>query len=101
MGPYQRRLEGINPEWKRNIHIPAKAAQGTARKLRLRLEALHVALRRTGDIRAYSLDHLFAEWFERSAELILKRHHPEIHAAIRAAQDRAHAEAEQTCPTRA
>jgi hypothetical protein len=98
MGPYQRRLEGLRPEWKHDLHIPPKAAQGTARKLRIRLEALAVALHRPRQpLNLYSLDQLFSEWFERSAELILKRKHPTIHAAIRAAQDRANAEAATPC----
>ena len=90
MGPYQKRLEGLHPDWKRALHIPPKAAQGTARKLRIRLEALAVALHRPRNLPTqgfYSLDQMFAEWFERSAELILQRQYPAIHAAIRSAQD--------------
>lgn len=84
MGAYQDRLTKLDRHWKRNIQIPCGRDRGTPKSLRSRIQALRKSLDRpSADMRGWALDQLYAEWFERVAEITLRQKFPSEHASIR------------------
>ena len=81
---YSRALCRRNPAWKKSLSIPSKRAR-TAIVLQERLRALWRDLEREAPLQyaTWSLDRLYAEWFERAAEFLLKKAAPDLWRELR------------------
>jgi hypothetical protein len=81
---YSLELRRLDPAWKSGLDIPRRGT-GTAVVLQVRLRGLWRALGRTEPegCASWTTDRLYAEWFERAAEYLLRKEAPETWALLR------------------
>lgn len=74
---FSRELSRLNPAWKKNLSIPRRGS-GTSVVLMERLRGLWKALQIETPLgyECWSLNRLYAEWFERTAEYIILKTDP-------------------------
>lgn len=84
MGPYSKAIEERFPNWKRGLVIPRAGLKDTRARLQKRVMELWLALRilPAEGFENWNEGRLYSEFFEREAEVLLKRNYPSVHAAL-------------------